>query len=105
MHENGCTVKHISKDKAMSLYKECEIAGHSYDLDTENIWEHIENICKVISAQSDILPMTTIEIIEYLKAMDKVEITNKYIKNNSDLSLWFSVDNTAFEVKPYETFF
>ncbi|MDE5780624.1 MAG: hypothetical protein K2I03_04005 [Lachnospiraceae bacterium] len=98
-------MKHISKDKAMSLYKECEIAGHSYDLDTENIWEHIENICKVISAQSDILPMTTIEIIEYLKAMDKVEITNKYIKNNSDLSLWFSVDNTAFEVKPYETFF
>lgn len=49
--------------------------------------------------------MTTIEIIEYLKAMDKVEITNKYIKNNSDLSLWFSVDNTAFEVKPNETFF
>lgn len=92
----------INTNEELALF---QIAGHSYDLDIENMWETIEGVFKAISTQNDILPMTTIEIIEYLKAMDKVEITDKYIKNNSNISLWFSVDNTAFEVKPNETFF
>ncbi len=33
--------------------------------------------------------MTTIEIIDYLKAMEKAEITDSYIINNSKQSLWF----------------
>lgn len=82
-----------------------QIAGHSYDLDVEDMWKTIEGIFKAISTQNDIFPMTTIEIIEYLKAMDKAEITDKHIMNNSDISLWFSVDDTTFEVKPNETFF
>lgn len=48
--------------------------------------------------------MTTIEIIDYLKAMSKVEITNNYIQNNSDMSLWFDINNTIYEVKRNEKF-
>ena len=33
--------------------------------------------------------MTTIEIIDYLKAMEKAEITDSYIINSSKQSLWF----------------
>lgn len=98
----GLAQKFINTKEELALF---QIAGHSYDLDIENMWKTIEGVFKAISTQNDIIPMTTIEIIRYLKAMDKVEITDKYIKNNSNISLWFSVDNTAFEVKPNETFF
>lgn len=46
--------------------------------------------------------MTTIEIIEYLQAMNKAEITESYIKNNSDVTLWFSNDENVFHLKPNE---
>ena len=79
-----------------------QIVGHSYDLDTENMWELMERVFELISARDDILPMTTIEIIDYLKAMDKAELTDMYIQNNSNLGLWFAVNNTVREVKPGE---
>lgn len=96
------TQQFINTKEELALF---QIVGHSYDLDIENMWKTIEDIFKAISAQNNILPMTTIEIIEYLKAMDKAEITDKYIKNNSDVSLWFSINDTAYEVKPNETLF
>lgn len=80
-----------------------QIAGHSYDLDVENMWEQIESIFKKISSDENILPMTTIEIINYLKAMSLAEINGEYIKNNSNISLWFSIDGVAQEIKPNET--
>lgn len=49
--------------------------------------------------------MTTIEIIECLLAMNKAEITERYIKNNSNIDLWFSVDGTPVEVKANEVYF
>lgn len=79
-----------------------QIAGHSYDLDIEHYWDRIEDIFKEIHLQKQILPMTTIDIIKYLQAMDKAEITERYIKNNSNISLWFYVKVTTFEIKPYE---
>lgn len=80
-----------------------QIGGHSYDLDAENMWDNFENVFLKISSQNDVLPITTIEIVEYLKAMDKAEITENCIKNNSDISLWFLIDGSVCEVKPYET--
>ena len=44
--------------------------------------------------------LTTIDIIRYLKAMSKAEVAEKYIKNNSDVSLWFDINNSVFEVNP-----
>ena len=89
----------IKSDEELAVF---QIVGHSYDLDIENLWETIEDIFRVISSQIDILPMTTIEIINYLKAMNKAEITDKYIKNNSNISLWFSIEGMACEVNPNE---
>lgn len=87
----------IETNEELALF---QIVGHTYDLDVENKWDIIEKVFKVISKQNDILPMTTIEIINYLKAMNNVEITNRYIQNNSDVSLWFDIDNKICEVKP-----
>lgn len=89
------THQFIKTNEELALF---QIAGHSYDLDLENMWETIEDIFRLISSQNDIMPMTTIDIIEYLKAMDTAEITDKYIKNNSNISLWLSIDGMTCEV-------
>ena len=81
-----------------------QIVGHSYDLDAENMWGRMENVFRTIGEQDDVLPMTTIEIIEYLKAMERVEITDQYIQNHNDRSLWFVIDNAICEVKPNEKY-
>lgn len=64
------------------------------------MWDRIENIFKAIFPQNDIATMITIEIIDYLKAMEKAEIANSYIINNSEQSLWFSVNVTICKADP-----
>lgn len=70
----------------------CQIVGHSYDLDAENLWEKIEEIFRKVSEDPSVCPMTTVELIRYLKAMDSVTITEKEIVNRSDVPLWFEVN-------------
>ncbi len=94
------TQRFLETDEELAIF---QIVGHSYDLDVENMWDLMEGIFAAISTQSDILPMTTVEIIDYLKAMEKAEITGRYIQNNSNLSLWFAVNNAVCEVKPSES--
>jgi len=93
------TQQFIKSDEELALF---QIVGHSYDLDIDNMWDRLESIFIEIASQNDILPMTTIEIIEYLNAMETAEITDRVIKNNSNISLWFSDNESIFEVKPKE---
>ncbi|MBQ7102427.1 MAG: hypothetical protein IJN89_00025 [Anaerotignum sp.] len=72
------------------------------DLDAEDMWGRMEAVFQTVSRQEDILPMTTIEMIEYLQAMEQEEITKEYIWNHSDRSLWFAVDGVVCEVKANE---
>lgn len=76
----------------------CQIVGHSYDLDTENMWGVMEDIFQKISADHEVLPMTTIGLIEYFRAMRKAEIAGRRIQNNSDISLWFQIDGKIYEI-------
>ena len=36
------------------------------------------------------------------KAMEKAEITDQYIQNHSDISLWFIINDIIYEIKPRE---
>lgn len=56
----------IETDQELAIF---QIVGHSYDLDVENMWERIENIFRMIASHDDILPMTTIEIVEHLRSL------------------------------------
>lgn len=62
----------------------CQIVGHSYDLDAENLWETMEGICAAIAAQDDVWRCTNLELVRYLKAMEQFDGTNK-----SNMDLWF----------------
>lgn len=80
-----------------------QLVGHSYDLDTENMWEKTEEIFKLISKQKSILPMTHLQLVRYLKAMDTAIITTDTITNLSDISLWFSIDGNIVEINGSDT--
>lgn len=82
-----------------------QIVGHSYDLEVENKWNLIENIFKKISENKNILPMTNIEIVNYLKAMKKAEISNNKIVNNSETDLWFEINGKIICVTKQNTVF
>lgn len=79
----------LDTDEELAL---CQIVGHSYDLDTEKLWETMENICRKIAAAPDIWPCTHLELVRYLKAMERAEIGQTCIRNRSDHPLWFSID-------------
>ena len=78
----------------------CQIVGHSYDLDTHQMWELFEDIIKRISEDETILPMTHGELVEYLQAMQAAELTEEGIVNASNKELWFEIDEKVICVKP-----
>ena len=93
--------KFFETDEELAL---CQIVGHSYDLDAENMWEDMEKLLKRVSEDAETVSMTNIEIVRYLKAMGKADITEKHIQNNSDTELWFEADGKIISVKAGEVF-
>lgn len=75
----------------------CQIVGHSYDLDTENLWETMEEICARVAKREDIWFCTNLELVRYLKAMEAFDGTN-----HSDLDLWFEVDGKIAKLSKNE---
>jgi peptidoglycan/xylan/chitin deacetylase (PgdA/CDA1 family) len=45
----------------------CQIVGHSYDLDAENLWGTMELICAAVSKCDDIWFCTNAELVDFLK--------------------------------------
>lgn len=82
----------------------CQIVGHSYDLDVMNSWEQMEAIFRRVSSCADVAPMTNLEVVRYLQAMDDACITDGYIKNNSKIELWFRVDGDVIVLNPGEEY-
>ena len=78
----------------------CQIVGHSYDLDAENMWETMECILKRVSEDKDILSMTNLELVRYLKAMRTAIITENQIRNPSNQPLWFEKDGEVLCIEP-----
>ena len=44
----------------------CQIVGHSYDLDAENLWGTMELICAAVSGRDDIWFCTNAELVDFL---------------------------------------
>lgn len=81
----------------------CQIVGHSYDLDAENMWQTMEAIMKQVSQDETILSMTNLELVRYLKAMSMATVTEDVIHNPSDQPLWFEKDGKVICVLPQQT--
>ena len=75
----------------------CQIVGHSYDLDAEDLWGTLEEICAAMAAQSDVWPCTNLELVRYLKAMTQFDGVNR-----SDMDLWFEYCGEIYVLHPGE---
>ena len=80
----------------------CQIVGHSYDLDVGDMWEEMEDILRRVAADENIASMTNAELVRYLKAMRAAEISDEYIRNNSDTELFFEIEGETIVLKPHE---
>ncbi|MEQ8198593.1 MAG: polysaccharide deacetylase family protein [Clostridiaceae bacterium] len=103
-HHNNADLMNIAKQFLEKEFKEIGLFylwGHSYEFDMDNNWDVIENFCKYISNKEDIWYATNIEIIDYLKAFDRLKFTVNlnYVYNPSAISVWIDVDGSAVEIK------
>ena len=46
----------------------CQIVGHTYDLDAENLWGPMEDLFRRVSEAQDVVFLTHIEVVRCLRA-------------------------------------
>ncbi len=78
------------------------IWGHSYEFDIDNNWEIIEEIFRIVGNQEDIWYATNIEIVDYLKALERLQFNGErtQVLNASHLTLWLDVNGKKVKVHP-----
>ena len=87
----------LRTDQELAL---CQIVGHSYDLDVMDMWAWMEQIFRKVSADESVWPATHIELVRYLRAMDRAVIWDTGVRNDSDRPLWFRIGERITEVMP-----
>lgn len=80
----------------------CQIVGHSYDLDTMDMWELMESILRRVAEDGDIASMTNLELVRYLRAMRAAKISKEHICNTSGQTLWFEAEGEIIALAPGE---
>ena len=80
----------------------CQIVGHSYDLDAENLWGKMECILVRMAENAAVCSLTHLELVRYLRAMERSVITEDRVENNSSENLWFRVDGQILSLAPGE---
>ena len=80
----------------------CQIVGHSYDLDTEGLWNTVTEILEWVSRDRRVWACTNLELVRYLKAMELVRITEDRVTNGSDMALWFRIGGDTVMLDPGE---
>lgn len=81
------------------------IWGHSHELDRNNNWEHMEEICQRLADNDSIWYATNIEIYDYIQAYKSLRYSanGKRIFNPTPLTLWFDVDGELYSIRSGET--
>lgn len=76
--------------------------GHSYEFDRKGNWDLIEEFCKRASDDESVWYATSIEIMDYIKAMKnlKISIDRRMVYNPSAIPVWISVDGEAVKIEP-----
>lgn len=74
------------------------IWGHSSDLASD--WSIMESFLEKLSKQNDIWSATNIEIVDYVNAVRTLEITEDYIKNNSEVTVYAKVNGKEITIGP-----
>ncbi|MCQ2352918.1 MAG: polysaccharide deacetylase family protein [Victivallaceae bacterium] len=80
----------------------CSIWGHSYEFDDAQNWEVIENFCKTLAHRPDIWYATNIEIVDYMAACRKLQVSvdGKILVNPTAIPVYLWIDGKNVLVEP-----
>ncbi len=80
--------------------------GHSYEFNTNNNWELIEEFSKKAAHREDTWYATNIEIVDYVNALRALRVSadRTMVYNPSGVEVWFTINGGAVSVKPLATF-
>lgn len=81
------------------------VYGHSYEFDLANNWELIEEFAALVGGREDIWYATSIEIYDYVKAYDSLQVSvdRSKVYNPSAQDVWFSHRKQIYCVKAGQT--
>ena len=70
------------------------IWGHSYEINSEEKWAHMEEVCKTVGGRDDIWYATNIEIVDYLSALRALRFTSDCtaVYNPTCTDVWIKVE-------------
>lgn len=90
------TKEFIDLHKTQYLYM-LYVWGHSYEFEKENNWDVIETFAKYISGKEDIWYATNIDIVDYLDAAKRMQVSvnGDFAYNPSAIDVWLEVDKKA----------
>ena len=81
--------------------------GHSYEFESNDNWNVIENLCEKLSGKPDTWYATNIEIFDYLNAYKSLVFSTKgdmvYNPTSTELFFFDSRNHKNYSVKPGET--
>ena len=79
--------------------------GHSQDLNTYETWDVFEDLCLKIQQNTDtIWNPTNIELYDYIKATEELEITDSAVTNRSDRTVYLRINNQKVSLLPNESY-
>lgn len=81
------------------------IWGHSYEFNSDNNWDLLEQICSRLSGKDDIWYATNMEIYNYVEAYNSLIFSaDGYTAYNPTLvTVWFATRNNLYKIAPGET--
>ncbi len=79
--------------------------GHTYEFEDKNNWEHMEDICRIISGKADIWYANNIDIYNYVQAYKSLVFAadNSYVSNPSAVTVYFNYNDKNYSVAAGET--
>ena len=114
-HDNPKIMEYIDKFLSMDTSKKMYHArryprllyiwGHSFELDNNDNWDHIEEICQKLANNDEIWYATNMEIYDYVEGYKRLVYSANgcRVYNPSLFSVWIDVDGKLFEIGSGET--
>lgn len=100
--ENGKRFAELHKTQYLYMMY---VWGHSYEFDTFNNWDLMEEFCEYIGGRDDIWYATNIEIVDYMNAAKNLKFTAEgdLVYNPNAIPVWISVDGALHKIEPGAT--
>jgi peptidoglycan/xylan/chitin deacetylase (PgdA/CDA1 family) len=114
-HDNPKIFEYIDKFLTLDLSEKAYHArrmprlfyiwGHSFELDRNDNWEHMEEICRRFADNDELWYATNMDIYDYVEGYLRLVYSadGHRIYNPSLFTIWIDVDKVLYEIKPGET--